>query len=120
MKDAFDAALTKLADVLERGHGAADDYGVSAVTFTTVSPAQVPCRVSLGKGRAKESKAGTKTARNYRCVFMRPVSNLSGTYATLNHDHWLRIDGQLYDIFQIDNPGDMDHHLEVWCELILP
>ncbi len=116
--DSFDATLDSLADILVRDTGQADAYGHANPQFTVVASG-VPCRVSLGKGRAKEFKADKKTGLNYREVFLRPWPDGDGTVTQLTHDHWLRIDGVYYDIFQIDDPGNQHHHLEVWCTLLL-
>lgn len=114
-QEAFDATLNKLADILIRPAGG-DAYGAQSNELVVVGTA-VPCRVSLGKGRAKELKTPLNAARNYREVFMRPFTDASGN--KLSRKNWLRIDGQIYDVYQVDNPGEEDHHYEVWCELIL-
>ena len=125
MQDAFDTLLTDSATVLYAST-ATDRRGINP-TLVVVSSAPVPCRVSLGKGRAKEWFADKKVARNYREVFMRPFTDTNGK--ALSTHHWLRItsarDGstQLYEIFQIDPPSSLGpavHHLEVWCQLIVP
>lgn len=117
--DLFDEQLKSLATILIRGVGTADSYGVAPPELTTVAT-NVPCRVSLGRGRPKELKAEKKIAENYKCVFMRPwFADPPTNSQPLTHNHWLEINGQLYDIFQIDDPSLLGHHLEVWCELIL-
>lgn len=132
MTEAFDQSLTKTADVLLRPAGG-DAYGAQSNNLQKVGT--VACRVSLGKGRPHEAKTPRKAANNYREVFMRPWYSDqapdasfarnhvigSTTYNTkpLTHKNWLQIDGQLYDITQVDNPGEQDHHFEVWCELIV-
>jgi hypothetical protein len=116
MTDAFDDTLDSLADVLTKETGTADDYGVSTHNFVTISSG-VPCRVSLGRGRAREDKSDKKTALNYREVFMRPYFDPQGN--KLSHNNWLRINNQLYDVYQVDNPGEQNHHFEVWCTLVL-
>jgi hypothetical protein len=124
MLDPFDAQLTGLASVLSRDAGNnADAYGVSDPTFQTLATG-VPCRISLGKGRAREWKTGKKIAVNYKCVFMRPWYNPADN-TPLGPHHWLLVTSkdypapQKYQIFQIDDPGLTGHHLEVWCELYL-
>lgn len=125
MLDAFDAYLTDSATVLYTD-GNTDASGVSP-NLVIVSLAPVPCRVSLGLGRAKEWFAEKEVARNYREVFMRPFSDKNGV--PLNIHHWLKItsarDGanQLYEIIQVDPPsalGPAVHHLQVWCQIIIP
>lgn len=134
MQDAFDSSLKQVCSIMVRDVGAGNSYGVSSPAFVTLAT-NVPCRVALGRGRAKEYKAEKKTSRNYRIVYMRPWyadqapdgSNLRNhvvggtTYNTqpLTHDHWIQFAGQNYDAYQVENPGEIDHHLEVYCELIL-
>jgi hypothetical protein len=42
------------------------------------------------------------------------------TYNTqpLSHLHWLLINGENYDIFEVRNPGGRNHHVEALCRLI--
>jgi hypothetical protein len=122
--DAFDQSLTAVCSVMVRDAGVTcDAYGTADPTFTTLATG-IPCRVSLGKGRAREWKSGKKIAVNYKCVFMRPFFEpISGL--PLGPHHWLQVTSaeyatpQNYQIFQIDDPGLLQHHLEVWCELYL-
>ena len=125
MQDAFDTLLTDSATVLIAS-GATDRRGINP-NLVVVSSSPVACRVSLGMGRAKEWFADKKAARNFREVFMRPFTDTNGKQ--LSTHHWLRItsarDGanQLYEIFQVDPPsalGPTVHHLQVWCQLIIP
>jgi hypothetical protein len=115
MTEAFDLELNKTADVLMRPSGG-DTYGAQSNNLVKVGTA-VPCRVSLGKGRPHEAKTPLKSAKNYREVFMRPFVDANGN--ALSHKNWLQIEGLFYDILQVDDPGGLGHHLEVWCELIL-
>jgi hypothetical protein len=116
MADAFDDTLDSLADVLTRGT-AKDDYGIKDPGFVTAASG-VPCKVSSGKGRPKEFKDGKKASISWRCIYMRPWPNGEGTATLLTHNHWLRVNNTLYDVMQIINPGEENHHLEVWCEVI--
>ena len=134
MQDAFDAQLNQTCNIMVRNQGAGNSYGVSSPNFVTIATG-VLCRVALGRGRAKEWKEQKKIAKNYRIVYMRPWyadqapdgsflrNHVVGgtTYNTqpLTHDHWLQFIGQNYDIMQVENPGEVDHHLEVYCELVL-
>jgi hypothetical protein len=129
MIDPFDALLISSATILVRDAGeTADAYGTSDPTFTNATPGgiytnPVACRVSLGKGRAKQFKADKKVAINFREIFMRPWFDANGNPISTNH--WLQISGvdgtnRLYQIFQVDNPGGMGHHFEVWATLYQP
>jgi len=134
--DVFDAQLDKLANVLTRSTAGGDKYGLADPSYTTVATA-VPCHLSTGSvGTDKELLAKAKEAIAYKKVFLRPWfldPAPDGSYAPnhaigatsyntkpLTHDHWFQIDGVMYDIFQIHNPAGKDHHLEVWCRLVLP
>lgn len=117
MSDAFDDMLTDQCDVFVRSTSGGDKYGVANAAFIQVNASPVPCYASLGKGRAKEWKQDLKIAKNYKCVFMRPFVDTNGK--ALSHEHWLKINGQMYDVFQIDDPGLLGDHLEVWCELVI-
>lgn len=125
MQDAFDALLTDTATVLYAS-GSYDARGINP-NLEVVSLAPVPCRVSLGLGRAKEWFADKKGARNYREVFMRPFTDKNGRPLSIHH--WLQItsqrDGsaQKYEIIQVDPPsalGPAVHHLQVWCQIFIP
>lgn len=115
----FDKLLVSSADILLRTPGAADEYGVAPSTFATVDSG-ISCRLStVAKGRPKEYKSEKKFEVKYVTVFMRPwVDPADGT--PLTHDHWFLINGQYYDIFQINDPSGIGHHLEVDCELVVP
>lgn len=147
--DPFDAMLTTTLDVLARNTTTSDDYGLSDPTFIPLDtgiPCRVSMSGAVPKGR--EMRAKSKVTVTYAEVFMRPwfedpapdgsfvpYAVVSGTtYNTrpLSHEHWLQIPsstalnsngqavpGDLYDITDIDNPGFANHHLEVWCELVL-
>ena len=129
MIDPFDALLISSATVLVRdANVTADAYGTSNPAFTNATPGTnnvnpTPCRVSLGKGRAKEFKDTKKVAVNYREIFMRPWYDSNG--GLIGPHHWLQVTGPdgtnvMYQIFQVDNPGGMGHHLELWCQLYQP
>jgi hypothetical protein len=144
---AFDNLLISTADVLTRDTVGEDARGMADPTFTVVATG-VPCRVSMGKtvGKGKENRAKAKEQIAYREVFMRPwfadpspdgsyvpyvlVGGVNYNTEPLTHDHWLRIPsplivngvtiyGDLYDIFDVQNPGLLNDHLEVWCQLVL-
>ena len=146
--DVFDALLNTTADILVRDTSSGDKRGMSSPAFTTVATGilcrvaegkEVP--------RGKEELARSKIAIAYREVFMRPWfldPSPDGSYIPfwvhsgttynkqpLTHDHWLLIPsatvrnsnnqatpGENYDIFDIDNPGLANHHLEIWSRLV--
>ena len=115
--DPFDRLLNATAQVMTRTASSAGGYG-GTQTFTAVGT-PVPCRVSTGAaGVGKEMRAKSKEDINFRRVFMRSWYDPSNN--PLNHDHWLQIGGVMYDIFDILNPGGMNHHLEVWCRVLQP
>lgn len=126
MSEPFDDLLISSATILIRDASAtADAYGTSDPSFTSATPGvgyvnPAACRVSLGKGRAKQFKDEKKVALNYRSIFMRPWYDAAGK--PLSSNNWLRITGVdgtniLYQVFQVDNPGGMGHHFEVFCTL---
>jgi len=115
--DPFDLLLIDTAQVMTRTASSAGGYG-GTQSFTPVG-APVKCRVSTGAaGVGKEFRAKSKEDIYFRRVFMRPWCDPSSK--PLTHDHWLQIDGVMYDIFDILNPGGMNHHLEVWCRILQP
>ncbi len=114
--DPFDLLLIETAQVMTRNASSAGGYG-GTQSFTAVGT-PVPCRVSTGSaGIGKEMRAKSKEDIYFRRVFMRPWYDPSNN--PLNHDHWrLQIAGVMYDIFDILNPGGMNHHLEVSCRVL--
>lgn len=147
--DPFDGMLTTTADVLARTAGFGDSYGLSDPSFSTLDTGVAcRVQMGSGVQRGKEDRAKSKVTISYAEVFMRPwfedkspdgsfvpYAVFNGTtYNTrpLSHEHWLRIPsstalnsnneavpGDLYDITDIDNPGFANHHIEVWCELVI-
>jgi hypothetical protein len=134
--DPFDSLLNQTASVMVRDVSGADGYGQANPAFTTVATG-VPCRISTAAVPSdKEFLAKFKMDIAYKKVLLRPwfldpapdgsyvPNHVVGatTYNTepLTHDHWFQIDGQNFDIFELHNPGGMNHHLEAWCRLILP
>lgn len=147
--DPFDAMLTTTADVLARNISTSDDYGLADQSFIPLATGiACRVSMSGGVPKGRELRAKSKVTVTYAEVFMRPwfedqapdgsfipFAVVNGTtYNTrpLSHEHWLKIPsstalnsngqavtGDLYDITDIDNPGFANHHLEVWCELVL-
>lgn len=148
--DVFDTLLTATADILTRGTGSGDKRGISSPAFTTVASAiPCRVSVNHGVPRGQEELAKSKLALAYRKVFLRPWFADAApdgsyipfwvyegtTYNTqpLTHDHWLLVPSQsvlnansqpatgvYYDIYEIDNPGNANHHLEAWCRVVIP
>jgi hypothetical protein len=119
--DPFDSLLNQLATVMVRDVSGADGYGQANPTFSTIATG-VPCAVDIDKVPSdKEFLAKSKEAIEYKMVFMRPWFDGSGN--PLSHDHWLQItvngNTNMYDIFQIHDPGGLGHHLEVECRLLI-
>lgn len=117
--DPFDEWMNKTCEILEN-QGTADSYGQKSnqvQSFPTI--ATVPCRVSTDAiGRPHEFKVEKKSSLAYSRIFMRPPVLPGG--AKLDSHHWLKIDGDFYDIFEVENPAGLDHHYEVIAELITP
>lgn len=120
--DPFDLLLIDTAQVMTRTSSSPGGYG-GTQSFNAVGT-PVPCRVSTGAaGVGKEFRAKAKEDIYFRRVFMRPWYDPDEN--PLNHDHWLQVtdkDGNqtMYDIFDILNPGGLNHHLEVWCRILAP
>lgn len=122
MIDPFDSLLNQLASVLVRDVSGSDAYGQANPSFTTVATG-IPCRVStLSVGTDREYLAKSKEDIAFKKVYMRPWFDGGGK--PLTHDHWLEIvvngNDNMYDIFEIRDPGGMGHHLEVLCRLVIP
>lgn len=148
--DPFDAELVTTLDVMTRDTASGDERGISDPAFTIVAtgiPCRVAEGKAAQKG--KEARSKTTVAVAYREVYMRPwfldpapngsfvpytvVSGVTYNTQALTHNHWLLIPsstarnsnnepipGDQYDIIDIDNPGLLNHHLEVFCEIVLP
>lgn len=114
----FDKALINLVDVMKQSLAAGNKYGVSTPDLVLVQ-ANVPARVCLGRGRTKEEKAEKKIAINWRSVYMRPWFD-PVTAKPLDNHYWLRFGTQLLDIMQVDDPSGKGHHLEIYCQLVIP
>ncbi len=146
----FDVLLNTTADILTRDTSGDDKRGMADPTFTTVATAvacRVSTDKIVPRGKEERAKAKLNVA--YREVHMRPWYLdpspdgsyipywVSGgvTYNTqaLTHDHWLLIPsatvknsnnqatpGQMYDVMSIDDPGNMHHHIELLCQVIVP
>lgn len=147
--DPFDAMLTTTADVLARNITVGDEYGASDPTFIPLATGlscRVSMSGAVPKG--KEGREKSNVTVTYSVVYMRPwfedqapdgsfspyvvVSGITYNTRPLTHEHWLLIPssaalnsngeavkGEMYDIADIDNPGFANHHIEVWCELVL-
>lgn len=147
--DPFDGMLTTTLDVLARNVSVGDDYGLPDQTFIPLSTGiacRVSMSGPVPKGKELRGKGNVTLTE--AVIYMRPwfedqapdgsfvpYTVVSGTtYNTrpLTHDHWLLIPsstalnsngqavpGEYYDISDIDNPGFANHHIEVWCELVL-
>jgi hypothetical protein len=119
LPDPFDSLLNADCFILEN-QGGVDSYGQKSDqvrTFATI--AVIRCYVSTdAPGRPHEFKTDTRQSLDYARVFMR-VPSLPDDEPLTTH-HWLKIDDDYYDIFNILNPGMLNHHLEVICELITP
>ena len=148
--DPFDQTLISTADVLLRDATGGNKRGLPDTDFVLqMSSVPCLISYGGPAGKAKEFRAKTKETISYRLVFMRPwyldpspdgsflpYHVFEGTtYNTtpLTHHHWLRIPsqavfnengeatpGELYDIYDIQNPGQAYHHNEVFCQVIEP
>lgn len=86
----------------------ADDYGESDLHLQVVDT-DVACRLSiLGKGQ--EFKLDKRVLIVNRKAYMLPRK--------LDHNNYLLIEGNMYNVVQVDNPSNLNHHYEVWLELI--
>jgi hypothetical protein len=148
--DPFDETLISTADVLIRDATGGDGYGLPDTTFQTLMTGVSCLVISgSAAGKQKEFRAKSKETITFREVQMRPwfldpapdgsfePYHVFGgvTYNTtpLTHHHWLLIPssaalnqngeatpGELYDIIDVQNPGMQNHHIEVWCQLVIP
>jgi head-tail adaptor len=112
----FDGLLNKTAHILKRSAGTTDSYGQADPTFVELDT--VPCFISsFGRRSGTEKRANTKFATADRTIFM---NVWTGTGSPLTHEHWLQVDGVLYDIQGISDPGELGHHLEVLVQAVVP
>jgi hypothetical protein len=133
--DPFDQQLQYVASVLVRDlSGTGDAYGKNSPTFSTIATG-VKCAVIFQSVPAdREFLAKSKEGIAFRKVLLRPwyvdaspdgswvpqhVYN-GTTYNTkpLSHAHWLLINSENYDIYEVRNPGWQNHHFEALCRLI--
>lgn len=149
-QDPFDTLLTTTCDVLTRNTTGDDKRGMASPAFATVGTAvPCRVSMNHGVPRGQEELAKTKLALAYRKVFLRPWfadASPDGSYIPfwvyegttyntkpLTHDNWLLVPSQsvlnsneqattgvYYDIYEIDNPGGANHHLEAWCRVVIP
>ena len=135
LADPFDQLLNLIASVLVRDlAGTGDAYGKNSPTFTTIATG-IPCALGLlSVGTDREFLAKSKEGVAFRKVLLRPWFQDQSpdgsrvpywvyqtvTYNTqpLSHLHWLLINGENYDIFEVRNPGGRNHHVEALCRLI--
>jgi hypothetical protein len=147
--DPFDTLLTTTFDVLTRDTTGDDKRGMASPAYTTVaSNIACRLMEASGTPRGKKERAKAKTAFMYHAVFMRPWfldPSPDGSYIPywvdggttyntkpLTQDNWLLIPsasvensndqatpGSYYDITDIENPGGANHHLEVWCQVLV-
>ncbi len=98
--------------------GAIDAYGQrSNQVQDFVVIATVPCYVSTdAPGRPHEYVVEKESSVDWTRVFMRPPALPGGE--PLTPHHWLRIENELYNVFNILNPGLLDHHYEVVCKVV--
>lgn len=115
MSDVFDTLLNRTAQVLKRGVGAGNAYGISPQTFI---PVGAPIPVAVWAQSGQEKLDGKKMALRTSTVFLRPW--LDPDNNPLTEHHWFLIDGEYYNIIFIDNPMKLDHHLEATCRIIKP
>ena len=133
--DPFDLLLNLTATVQVRDlAGSGDAYGKNSPTFSTVATG-IACAIGLlSVGTDREYLAKSKEGIAFRKVLLRPwyqdaspdgswvpyhvVSAVTYNTEPLSHDHWLLINGENYDIFEVRNPGGRNHHFEALCRLI--
>lgn len=117
--DPFDSLMNKTATILEN-QSASDDYGkkpAQVQDFTVIGT--IPCFVSTdAPGRPHEYVVEKESSVDFSRVFMR-VPVLPGGVDLSTH-HWLKIGEDFYNVFNILNPGLLDHHLEVVCKIVTP
>jgi hypothetical protein len=135
LADPFDQMLNAVATVMQRDlAGTGDKYGKNSPTFSTVG-APLPCRVGiLSVGTDRELLAKSKEDIAFRKVLLRPwfvdqspdgshqpnhtVGGTTYNTQPLTHNHWFQINGEMYDIFELRNPGLLFHHFEALCRVI--
>jgi hypothetical protein len=133
--DPFDSLLNQVATVMARDlAGSGDAYGQNSPAFSALA-SNVACRLStLAVPPDLQFRARSEEDIAFRKVILRPwfqdpapdgsyVPNHgvgATTYNTqpLTPEHWFQINGEMYDIFELRNPGGMNHHLEASCRVI--
>jgi cell division inhibitor SulA len=108
--DSFDALLITDVEIL-RKPATQDAYGNKSQEPTVI--ATVKGRVSQPRLRPYERQSETKLSADRWIVYMRP-------YAGLTEHDWLQVNGLLLNIMTVSNPGLLDHHYEVMCEVVKP
>ena len=122
VSEIFDALLDTACSVLSNQGATADAYGQRSQRpgdFASLADG-VKCRISTAAlGRPHEIKVGSRESLNYRTVFMREPMLSDGS--TLNPHHWLKIDGYLYNIFEVKRVQGFSglHHLEIIVEQVI-
>lgn len=111
----FDELLISTATVLRRAAAVQGvNYGQRTSALPTTVASGVPVRLSTTKG-GREFKYDKKVVVSELKVFL----NVPNSW-TLDVKDWFLIDGNKYNILFIDNPSNMNHHLEAWVEILEP
>lgn len=108
MVDTFDKMMTSVGDILEYQAGDGDDYGRRPKANYTTFMAGVACRVSIITTRGTQTLQERGQTTIIRKAYMRPQAQ------PITDEQFLRVSGIIYRITQVDNPGLLNHHLELW------
>lgn len=113
----FDRLLISTCDVYRRGVGSPDDYDAVSQDLTIVESG-IPCRKSI-LGPDDEFRQDKQFSSGVEKIFMRPLL-LGSQGEKLSHHHMIVFEDLLYNVLSIKNPSAMNHHLEVYVEVIVP
>jgi hypothetical protein len=125
----FDALLISTCAIAQRPVTPADDYGqrpAPTVDNLFVLLDDIPCRVSRMDGR--EIKLLQQAGITGRKVYMRPVllteriPGVGESYqqVALSNRFFIIFEGRLFNILDVQNPSELNHHLEIVIEEVTP
>lgn len=132
--DPFDLMLNKVGVIKERTTSGYGGYGGTPSLSTVGATAKCRYATLASVPTDIEFRSKSKEAIAFRKVFLRPwfvdqspdgsyePSHVIGpdTYNTqpLRPTHWLLIENEMYDIYELRNPGGLYHHFEACCRVI--
>lgn len=115
------SVLVSTATNLRRGD-AEDGYNASPTQsddFSVTVAEDIPCRVTSQstRQRYRQKLNGIDVDVNTLTIFMNVFDDNGNRWDVQERDRFV-VGGRNYDIMNVDNPGQMDHHLELMVQVV--